>query len=325
MSEQKPIAFFALPSNALKSLFDEIRVSVQPEVAEEIIYRYGSRCGEGVIEELDVKPNDLEEFVNMIDSLWSHVGLGRPKAKYISDTQFQVDITEAVEALAKGKSEDTSCAFSSGYLAGLTGKAMGCVYTVEETMCMAKGDDFCRHVLTIEDPGPPEDFEEEAVDKGDVAPTKHKLNKGYSYLVIDENHATAFSVFSDLLGDGFEGFCVTRTFPDKIKDTYGFETPMLWLTMEEGEMTLVPHNVAKLNFIIEQFIKKVDAPVVIIEGLEYLITHNTYETILRFLQLLNDKVALTNAILIIPVNPYTLDQKHLKLLEREMQKYDPKG
>ena len=86
---------------------------------------------------------------------------------------------------------------------------------------------------------------------------------------------------------------------------------------------MVPHNLAKLNFLIEEFIKKEEKAVVLLDGLEYLITHNNYDPILRFLQILNDKVAIGDSILIMPVNPGTLDNKHLKLLEREFEVFKP--
>jgi len=322
MSEE-PVPYFALPSTALKSLFDEIRVSAPPEVAEEIIERYGMRCGEGLINNLGLESKDLEEFGNVIHALWSHVGLGRPVVTKTSKSEVVVEFKESLEAQAKGKSEQTPCTFSQGYLLGLVNQATGASHSVTEEKCMAKGDDVCRHVIRpLEKKAevPPEVLPELQPVSDEL---RYTLERGCVYLVIDESAKVGYDIFKDLVEHENAGFCVTRTFPMKIRNEYKIKTPILWLTKETGEGTLIPHNLAKLNFIMEEHIKKEANTALMLDGLEYLITHNSYEPILRFLQILNDKVAIHNSVLIIPVNPYTLDQKHLKLLEREMKVYRP--
>jgi predicted hydrocarbon binding protein len=321
--DENPVPYFTLPSIALKSLFDEIRISVEPDMAEEIIERYGMRCGEGIVKTLGVEGENLTDFGEIVHPLWAHVGLGRPNVTDVSDDEIVVEFKESIEAQAKGKSEQTHCTFLLGYMKGLVTEAIGGVYDVEESTCIAMGSEVCKfYIRPLRIPQPLEG-EEDLPTLEPVAEPKYDIGTGYSYLVLSEESELGYDVFKDLLGQGHPGFCVTRTFPTKIMKQYGIKVPILWLTKEQGEGTLVPHNLAKLNFLIEEFIKKEENAVVLLDGLEYLITHNNYEPILRFLQILNDKVAIGDSILIMPINPGTLDNKNLKLLEREFEVFKP--
>jgi hypothetical protein len=68
----------------------------------------------------------------------------------------------------------------------------------------------------------------------------------------------------------------------------------------------------------EQFLSKGEGGLILLSGIEYLITNNNFLTVLRLIQSLRDQVAVSNSILIIPVNPSTLEGSQLKLLEREV-------
>lgn len=322
--ENEPIPYFTLPMNALKSLFEEIRISVEPEMAEEIIERYGMRCGEGIVQNLGISGESLVDFGEMVHPLWAHIGLGRPNVTNVGSDEVVVEFKESIEALAKGKSEQTHCTFSMGYMKGLVEMAIGGTYHVEETACIAMGAEVCRHVITPMQVPQPLDMGEEVLPTLEpMADPKYKIGTGYSYLVLTDDPQLSYDIFTDLLSQGHPGMCVTRTFPTKVMKLYDVKVPILWLTKEQGEGTLVPHNLAKLNFLIEEFIKKEEQAVVLLDGLEYLITHNNYDPILRFLQIMNDKVAIGDSIFLLPVTPGTLDQKHLKLLEREFEVFRP--
>jgi len=68
----------------------------------------------------------------------------------------------------------------------------------------------------------------------------------------------------------------------------------------------------------EQFLSKDQKGVILLSGIDYLITNNNFITVLRLIQSLRDQVAVSSSILIIPVNPSVLEESQLKLLEREV-------
>jgi archaellum biogenesis ATPase FlaH len=126
-------------------------------------------------------------------------------------------------------------------------------------------------------------------------------------------------MFVEALGRGSKGYCVTRDYPLKIRSKYNLgETTIIWLSNIGKEDSLRPKDLEKLSFSLEQFLSKNQGGVILLDGLEYLITNNNFLTVLRFLQTLRDQVAINHSILLMAVNPSTLDPHELNLLEREV-------
>ncbi|MCI0482422.1 MAG: DUF835 domain-containing protein, partial [Candidatus Dadabacteria bacterium] len=140
-----------------------------------------------------------------------------------------------------------------------------------------------------------------------------------------ENADTSYAMFSEHVRHGFQGLCITRDFPAKVKKKYGFEkTPLIWLSTTESESTVAPQNLSGLYYQIENFLRKSERAIVLLAGLEYLISHNTYQSVLKFIQLVNELIAIREAVLIVPLSPLTLEEKDLKMVERELTIYEGK-
>jgi archaellum biogenesis ATPase FlaH len=115
-----------------------------------------------------------------------------------------------------------------------------------------------------------------------------------------------------------KGFCVTRNYPLKIKAKFNLgETPMLWLSNVGKENSIRPKDLEKLSVSLEQFLSQ-EKGVILLDGLEYLITNNNFLTVLRLVQSLRDQVAINHSILMLAMNPSTLDAHELNLLEKEV-------
>ncbi|MBU7023826.1 MAG: DUF835 domain-containing protein [Theionarchaea archaeon] len=144
---------------------------------------------------------------------------------------------------------------------------------------------------------------------------------GISYLVKEKGYGKGLSLFRKLTETRREsGMVITRTFPDKMRKNEMLEdVNVLWLSREESPYSIDPTSLAKLTHLIRDFIKEKESAVVLLDGLEYLIMHNGFETALRFIQALNDLIILNNATLIIPLDPSSLSVKQLSLLEKEME------
>ncbi|MFH0863238.1 MAG: DUF835 domain-containing protein [Candidatus Altiarchaeota archaeon] len=167
---------------------------------------------------------------------------------------------------------------------------------------------------------------------------KYKLKVGYSYLVPKntlaeyESHNTeaetslAMDLFADLVTHGSLGFIVTRDHPKRIRERYNLlKTPMVWLAREQtGSDTLPPTDLAELNHIIKEFIHSTDDSVVLINGLEYLIIHNSFGETLELIQGLNDVVVQSTARLIVSVDLRALTEQQQHILASELAEYTHK-
>jgi len=151
------------------------------------------------------------------------------------------------------------------------------------------------------------------------APAVTELERSFSYLVEEDRPETSYSLFVSAMNKGMKGYCITRNYPAKIKGKFELkETPVIWLSNVGRENTIRPKDLEKLSISLEQFLSQAGGGIVLLDGLEYLITNNNFITVLRLIQSLRDQVAINQSILLMAVNKSTLESHQLNLLEREV-------
>jgi hypothetical protein len=149
--------------------------------------------------------------------------------------------------------------------------------------------------------------------------TDIELERSFTYLIKEEKAERSYLLFEKALGKGMKGYCVTRNYPLKIKAKHNLgETPILWLSNVGKESSIRPKDLEKLSVSLEQFLGQSEGGVILLDGLEYLITNNNFLTVLRLVQSLRDQVAINRSILMLVLNPSTLDPHELNLLEKEV-------
>lgn len=161
--------------------------------------------------------------------------------------------------------------------------------------------------------GEPAKPKDEAEAKGPV-----DLKDGFTYLLREERSTNAYKLLKRHIESGRKGFCVTRNYPEKIREMYSLgDTPILWLSNVGTKDSVRPKDLEKLSLSLEQFLAK-QGGIILLDGLEYLITNNSFITVLRLIQSLRDQVAINRSILIMPVNPDTMSSNELNHLEKEV-------
>ena len=60
-----------------------------------------------------------------------------------------------------------------------------------------------------------------------------------------------------------------------------------------------------------------ESPVVLLDGLEYLITQHNFNSILKLIQTLSEYSYLFGGAIFIPMDPYTIEAKEMRLLSQE--------
>jgi len=150
-------------------------------------------------------------------------------------------------------------------------------------------------------------------------PQVQELEKSFSYLVEEDKPEASYQLFMNALKKGMRGYCITRNYPAKIRTKFDLgETPVVWLSNVGRENTIRPKDLEKLSLSLEQFLSQAGGGIVLLDGLEYLITNNNFITVLRLIQSLRDQVAINQSILLMAVNRSTLESHQLNLLEREV-------
>jgi hypothetical protein len=153
------------------------------------------------------------------------------------------------------------------------------------------------------------------------APAAFTLPSGQLYLAREERPRRVFDAFRDLVTHGTHGLVLTRTHPGKVREALGLDkTPVLWLgetSPQEGIPAL--DSLEELNYTVAKFAKDSGNSVVLLDGLEYLVQRNDFAKVLKMVYHLKEIVAKNNGRLLLPVDPRTLDERQLALLERETE------
>lgn len=160
----------------------------------------------------------------------------------------------------------------------------------------------------------------EFAEKCPVSVDFYGLDHCNSYLWEHSDPKIAFEIFLDYTARGAFGLLITRDYPEKVKEKYQLlDISYIWLSqVESAENAVDPTNLPRLTYIITQFIKQVPESFILLVGVEYLIVHNGFSRVLKFLHTINDRVMTHNARFLVVIDPKTLDPKEVSLLEREL-------
>jgi hypothetical protein len=156
------------------------------------------------------------------------------------------------------------------------------------------------------------------------SPYEISLIPGTTYIIEEEKPQKILEIFSELVMHGMDGLCLSRYNPETLYDRYNVpEDTVIWLTQksEPGYRTVDPTNFPRLSSVISDFLNRANYPLILLEGMGYLITQSNYETVLRFVQSQRDEIALKNAIMMVHIDPLSLDIKELHRLASEMEEF----
>lgn len=166
-----------------------------------------------------------------------------------------------------------------------------------------------------------------AGEKGLGITRKYNLAPGRSYVVEESPPDISFDAFVNIVstldaeGKRAIGMAVSRQHSDLIRQKYGLETtPIYWLATRAGQGVISPTNLGILTHTLVQFVEEHTGSIILLDGIEYLVSNNDFNKVLRTIDQVNDHISQSHAIMIIPVDPRAFDTKELALLERNMEK-----
>lgn len=156
-------------------------------------------------------------------------------------------------------------------------------------------------------------------------PLGWELKPGNVYLVEERRPRLSFEIFEQGLSSGCSGLVVTRELPKRIQNDRNIGgSRIVWLTNLVGDGRINPTAIGILMSQVRSFIEGNQRAVVLIDGLEYLVSLNTYDRMLHFMHQLRDIVITNDAALVVPVDPRTLNERELALLERSLEVVVPR-
>lgn len=309
-------SFFVMPGQAIVDLREELEL-IEGEEAGETLQRYGFRAGMGLVKSLGIEASDFEQLAEVLPQLWAETGLSRITEEHVTDKEITITLEESIEA-AHGR----KCDFTRGYLGGIVSALMRKKYNAVERDCASQGKTSCVHVLS-----PAKEMAKPAPRETSTVGMKYGLELGCSYLLETEDPSIAYNIFLDQISHGRPGMCIMREYPEKLKSRYDLgDSTVLWLSYDRDiDYAREPTNIPLIYSEVKTFLDSVDNGVVLLSGIEYMVSQSTFTKVLKFVQLLNENVAVRNSLLLVPVSPQALTQRDVKMLERELRVFDTKS
>ncbi len=302
--------FFVMPASALLSLREELEL-MAGDWAGETLERTGFKAGMTLVSSLDVPVTELDSFAEVFSQLWSESGLSRTKVMKVTADEIVVTFDESVEA-----SHGRRCDFTRGYLSGIASGLLGRHYKATEVVCMSQGAERCvHHLIPSEMASAPPPLAISA------SARKYNLESGCAYLIESDNSREAFEILEDYIAHGSRGLCISREYPERLRKTFRLDgAQLVWLSYEGDKGNArEPTNVPLIYNEIKTFLEQSEGAVFLISGLEYLVSQNNFNKILKFVQLLSEATAVTDSIFLLPISPGALNSREVKMLEREFR------
>lgn len=138
------------------------------------------------------------------------------------------------------------------------------------------------------------------------------------YLIKEKKRDFADRQFISLTAAGKPGLVITRRHPDRVRRERGFgDSRVIWLSRTPGQDYHDPVELESLAKRIFEFIDESrQAPVILLDGLDYLIVNNGSHQTLMFVENLKELVMRRKAIVLMPVSPDTIEERELADLMR---------
>lgn len=149
-------------------------------------------------------------------------------------------------------------------------------------------------------------------------PGPPSLKSGKIYLIKGRNTEQSYALFLTKITDRENGLIITRKSPPQMKSFYNIEDiPLLWLCQKEEKDALFPTHLHKLVYLISERVSTHDNPIILLDGLEYLVVHNKFDTVIKQLYIIRDVLWRHGGILLIPLDPEAFSEREMGLLEKE--------
>ena len=226
--------------------------------------------------------------------------------------------------------EDLKKSFLKGYEEGLRDgfnevlRLVGQGYSAMELSVLVKSKMAVLHrsVEAMEDRIAAGKVPLEEVEGKTFTPTR--ITRRASYLVSERKPEGLFQLVQSMEAGGVRTLCISRIHPGDLVSKYRLDkVHIVWLTQssEAPKQKNVAHvgatNLVGLVSSIDQFLKG-EGHAVALEGVEYLISQNGFEAVLRCVQQVNEKARTRDAYLLVSVDPKAVGDKEYDLLAREL-------
>ena len=144
------------------------------------------------------------------------------------------------------------------------------------------------------------------------------LEWGSNYLFYEDDPDNCFELAMILCRQGQNLMCITRQHPDKVKKSCEMEqdaVKLFWLSTTACEFCLPP-TLTRISHEISKYFKEKGRGAVMLDGLEFLVNHNDFLQVLKFLDSVKETIIVNRSILLLTLSPHAFSPKELSLIRK---------
>ncbi|MEF8847795.1 MAG: DUF835 domain-containing protein [Candidatus Thermoplasmatota archaeon] len=146
-----------------------------------------------------------------------------------------------------------------------------------------------------------------------------KIISGNSYLIPNSKNDSAIDLFNDLSNSKYNGFFITRSNPEIVESVISKNVDISLLCEEKlGDFKKIS-NLKNLLEQIDKFTNDNKNPLILLDGIHYLITRFSFEKFLEYLYKINELIIKNKSILLLRIDPSLLDKNKMTIIENELQ------
>jgi len=143
------------------------------------------------------------------------------------------------------------------------------------------------------------------------------VSPGQCYLV--DSHETCMKIYADLVFHGVPGLCFTRVDPEALISEYALDRDSM-VVVASRQLGDFRHaaNLQGVSLEISKFIKENGSVVVVLDGLNYLLSRSSFDSVYTLIQDKRFDFIDEKGVLLIPLDLATLSDQQIALLKSEL-------
>lgn len=138
------------------------------------------------------------------------------------------------------------------------------------------------------------------------------------YMVNEHKPDHSNKVFKEKIFNGSYGLYISRRILDENEQLQNTAYYQL-ITTKKTKTFLNPKKLRRITKVISSFIREKNKPVILIDGIEYLMLMNDYPKVLSFLHKVKEIAETQSATCIIPIDMSTLKNNESDKIEKEFE------
>jgi hypothetical protein len=152
-----------------------------------------------------------------------------------------------------------------------------------------------------------------------------RITKGRGMIVEDPKSVLSFQLFARLMASEEsdkrrDGYILSRRAPASIMEEFGFKNVRItWIATGAGEDVVDPTKPGLMAHAVMEFLTKAKNGVVLLDGIESVMTHNDFNRAIRMLEQINDFVMQYQGYLIVPIDPKAFNSRESAMLMRNFE------